>query len=206
MSMPFNLFSLAPSRRVGFAPSLLAAVFFVALLAPSGALAQVPEAEGSKGDPGSMQAQQKQMMELQEVQQELDKTREQALAKPALAKKRDDLQGKIEAAMAKENPKAEKQLKRFEKLRGEFDAANEAGNQERAQALAGELQTLGVSLQQTQAKVMKNEKINSAATSFQQDLLAQMKKLNPKTERLLARAQTLSQNLRGDAAMTPPSP
>lgn len=194
----------ALSRRFRFASPLLAGVLAVGLLAPAAASAQAPDpGAGGKGG-AAMQAKQKQMMELRQVQQKLDGIREEAMAKPALKKQQAALKEQIDEAMVEENPKAEKQIDRFEKLRGEFSEARKDGNQDKAKELAGELQELGQSLQKTQAKVMQREEIKSATESFQKKLVAQMKEVDPETEQLMARARSLSQQLRGGMMM--PSP
>jgi hypothetical protein len=77
------------------------------------------------------------MTEAQQIQQQLQPIQQQAMQDEALAGRLADLQTRIEAAMREENPDVFEQMEAFE---ADFMAAQEAGDQERAQAIAMEAQ------------------------------------------------------------------
>lgn len=148
------------------------------------------------GPPSGNQAELRQKMaELEKIRTQLDTIRDQALKDPALQKKQDALQAKVEAAMSEKDPEAMKKKEEFEKLQAQFESARASGDQAELSELMPRLQQLGQSLQATQQEVMQQEEIASAVDSFQTTMLKEMKKIDPKTESLLDRAQSIAQDL-----------
>jgi len=149
---------------------------------------------------------QKKMTELKQIRSKLDTIRDEALENPALEKKQAALESKLEAAMAKKDPEAPKKRKTFEKLSDEFETAQKSGDQQKLAELAPKLQKLGQSLQATQRAVMKQEPIAEAVSSFQEAMLKQMNEVDPQTDQLMSRAQTLAGELQSAMGQRGPAP
>lgn len=160
---------------------------------------------GAGGPPPEMQ---KKMAELEQLKTKLDDIRDQAMKDPALKKKREALESKLDAAMKAEDPEALKKKAEYEQLVGQLEAAQASGDREKLSQLAPRLQQLGQSLQATQQKVMQNEAVAEAVSSFQEAMIAQMKEVNPDTEKMLARAEGIAKELQaamgGMGRMGPP--
>ena len=147
------------------------------------------------GAGGPQAEMQKKMAELEQLKTKLDGIRDEAMKDPALKKKRDALESKLDAAMKAEDPEALKKKAEYEKLVGQFEAAQASGDRAKASQLAPQLQQLGQSLQATQQKVMQDDAVAKAVSEFQDAMIAQMKEVNPNTEKMLARAETIAKEL-----------
>lgn len=164
------------------------AVSSLAIAAPADA-----QTTGQVSRPGTgMQAK---MAEFQQIREKLDGIRDQALEAPELEKKRDALEAKLDAAMKAEDLKALEKKAEFEKLRTQMESAQASGNREKMGEIGPRLQQLGQSLQATQTTVMNKPEIAAAVESFQDAMIDQMKKVNPETESLMARAESLAKEL-----------
>lgn len=174
-----------------FTGALALACVFAADARAQGSAPQVmpPGAAG-----GQAEMQQK-MAELEQIKGKLDDIRDQALKDPALQKKREALETALDAAMKAEDPDALKKKAEYEKLIEKLEAARENGNKDKLTELGPRLRELGQSLQATQQKVMQKEAVAEAVNEFQEAMIARMKKVNPKTEQMLDRAEAIAQEL-----------
>jgi hypothetical protein len=109
------------------------------------------------GAGGAQAEMQKKMAELEQLKTKLDGIRDEAMKDPALKKKRDALESKLDAAMKAEDPQALKKKAEYEELVEKLETAQASGDREKVTELAPRLQKLGQSLQATQQKVMKDE-------------------------------------------------
>lgn len=177
---------------------------FVALLAsaPGSARAQV-SMPPQPGTPQMSPETRARIQEFQTIQQRLDQVREQALKDEKLAKKQEALQTEIETEMKKLDPNAAKNLKRFDELKDQFEAARQSGDSEKARSLVGELQSLTAELREAQTKAMETKKVSAALGAFSDDLFAAMVKIEPEAKEMRARAQILVQELRAAAPQGP---
>jgi chromosome segregation ATPase len=173
--------------------------------ADSGAAVQGAEASAVAGahadsDPEAMQQQLAMVTELQSIDQVLSPLRTQALEDPEIQAEQARVVQQVEAAMESISPGIIEAQTRFETLRAEYGAAQQAGDQERLQSLAPELQTLQMSLQQTQSQAIEQEAVASALTAFRESMFDRMRALDPSADSLLTRAQDLSDALEAMAA------
>lgn len=167
--------------------------------APPDGAAESSAAETPAGLPGAGQDQMALMMELQTIQQALGPIREQAMQDPELQQQQQRLIDRVETEMERVDPGSADERARFDSLRAEFGSAQQAGDQERVQALGSELQALQTSLQETQREVLEQEEIAAAVEEFREDLREEMRATDPRADSLLSRADELSQEL--EAAM-----
>jgi uncharacterized protein with von Willebrand factor type A (vWA) domain len=147
------------------------------------------------GAGGAQAEMQKKMAELEQLKTKLDGIRDEAMKDPALKKKRDALESKLDAAMKAEDPQALKKKAEYEELVEKLETAQASGDREKVTELAPRLQKLGQSLQATQQKVMKDEAVAEAVSEFQDAMIEQMKEVNPNTEKMLARAENIAKEL-----------
>jgi chromosome segregation ATPase len=169
------------------------------------AVAQDGEASAVAGvhadrDPEAMQQQLSMVTELQSIDQVLSPLRTQALEDPEIQAEQARVVKQVEEAMESISPGILEKQTRFETLRAEYGAAQQAGDQERVQSLTPELQTLQMSLQQTQTQAIEQEDVASALTAFRENMFDRMRALDPAADSLLTRAQDLSDALEAMAA------
>lgn len=159
-------------------------------LTPAIAFAQMPP---MGGPPPEIQ---QKIGELQSIKQQLDGIHEKAVAEPKLKKKIDSFKSEIESAMIKEDPSLKKSISRFDELNEKFEKAMAAGDQETAKKLAPELEQLATKLSTAQGEALKKDGMSKKAEAIQKEVVAAMKKVDPKTESLMNRADTLRDELR----------
>lgn len=170
-------------RAAGFAALALA-------LSPAIALAQMPP---MGGPPPEIQ---KKLGELQSIKRQLDSIHEKAVAKPKLKKKIDAFKSEIESAMIKEDPTLKKSISRFDELNAKFEKAMKDGDQKTAKELAPELEQLATKLSAAQGKALETGDLKKRADVIQKEVVAAMKKVDPKTQSLMDRADQLQGELR----------
>ena len=168
--------------------------------ADAGATAQAGEPTPDTGvpagfDPETTQRQMAMMTELQAIDMVLSPIREQAIQDPELQAQQTQLVEHVDAAMESISPGILEKRTRFDELRADYAAAQQAGDQERLQSLAGELQPLQAVLQQTQSQAIEQEDVASSLTSFREGMFDKMRALDPAADSLLSRAQALSEEL-----------
>jgi hypothetical protein len=124
------------------------------------------------------------MTEAQQIQQQLQPIQQQAMQDEALAGRLADLQTRIEAAMREENPDVFEQMEAFE---ADFMAAQEAGDQERAQAIAMEAQGTQQEIQSLQQTVLERPEIREPIEAFEEAQRARMIEIDPEAGELMDR-------------------
>jgi hypothetical protein len=124
------------------------------------------------------------MTEAQQIQQQLQPIQQQAMQDEALAGRLADLQTRIEAAMREENPDVFEQMEAFE---ADFMAAQEAGDQERAQAIAMEAQGTQQEIQSLQQTVLARPEIREPIEAFEEAQRARMIEIDPAAGELMDR-------------------
>lgn len=139
-------------------------------------------------DPETME----QVMEIQEIQNQLQPAQQEALQDEELASRLEALQERIEAAMREQNPQA---VERMNTLRDEMAAAQEAGDQERLQALMTEAQGIQEEVQALQASVLERPEIREQVEEFEAAYRERMIEIDPEAEPLLDRMDELIANL-----------
>jgi hypothetical protein len=168
--------------------------------ADAGATAQAEEPTPGAGAPTGMnpEATQRQiamMTELQAIDMVLSPIREQAIQDPEMQAQQTQVVEQVDAAMESISPGILEKRTRFDELRADYAAAQQAGDQERLQSLAGELQPPQAALQQTQSQAMQREDVASSLTRFREGMFDKIRALDPSADSLLNRAQALSEEL-----------
>lgn len=143
------------------------------------------------------------LTELQGIQQELSMIQQQALQNPALQDDRDSLERQLEAEIRELDPEVEAKRERRDTIASEFETAREEGDEASAQELAAEGQRLQASLQQTRQRAMGTADMRAAIESFQEDMLAAMQEVDPRTDSLVARAEAIVAHLQERMAQEP---
>ncbi len=170
--------------------------------------AGAPDGQPARLSPPDAEALERQMTlmsELRSIDQALSPLRERASQDPELQAKEAALVAQVEAAMEAIDPNVGATRARFDSLRTEFTTAQQSGEEVEAQSLAGELQSLQMSLQETQSQALQREDVATAIEAFRTDLFAWMRANDPAADSLLNRAEELNQALQAmapDAAPT----
>jgi len=194
-----------PAARRALTLVPIFALLAVAACASEGADEAEPDAAASDSaapaDPAVAQERMALIGELQSIDRTLQPIRNAALQDPELQAQQGRLVEQVQAAMAEIDPGVEADMARFDSLRAEFGAAQQAGEQERVEALATELRMLQASLQQTQGEALEQEEVAAALETFRSDLEDRMRAADPRADSLIERAEQLRQQL--EAMQTP---
>lgn len=156
--------------------------------------------EGVPGAPANidteaMQRQMALMTQLQAIDQVLAPVREQAMRDPEMQAKEQEIMGQLEVAMESITPGIGGMRVRFDSLRTEYGAAQQAGDQEHVQSLGGELQMLQASIQETQSQALQQEDVALAIDGMREALFARMRAIDPGADSLLTQAEEVMQEL-----------
>lgn len=143
---------------------------------------------------------QEMMAEFQEKQERLQTLQEEAIeGNDALQEQQNAIQAQIEEAMRALEPDFDQLLERLESMEAEAQEAQEAEDTERLQSIMAEAQAVNGRLQQAERQAFEREEIQEAVESFQDDLMTQMKEIDPEAEELVDELEALAERL--DAAM-----
>ncbi len=179
---------------------LRAAATISCLVLPSCRSTGDAAAEPDAPDPAAMQNEMALFGELQSIDQALAPIREQAMSDPKLKAREQALVAQVQAAIEAAEPGLVGAEARFDSLRTEYEAAGQAGDSTRVQAIGVQLQSLQSSLKQVQGQVLEQEEIAEAVEGFRQDLFAHMRTLDPRADSLLDLAEDITQRLEAAAA------
>lgn len=188
---------MPPMRRLVRGPALAAAAL---LVTAGGAFAQVPlPGAGPQQEqlPDSITAL---LMEVQMLQQRLGGIQQQALQEDtALQQKQEILQERIEKAMIEADPQVETATARLQALQQEAQAAQAAQDTTTLMGLVQEAQQLQERLEVAQESVMEQPEVMGAMEAFRADLLVAMKRVEPETDTLIERFESLVAKLQAAA-------
>ena len=145
---------------------------------------------GQEMDPETMAL----MMEAQELQQRLQPLEQEAMQDPELAAMLEDVQERVETAMRDEDPELFEEMVRLEEA---FVAAQEAGDEERAQEVGMEAQGVYAQLQSLQQAVMDRPEIREPIEAFEEAHRERMLEIDPEAEELLDRMREIMAELEG---------
>ncbi len=150
----------------------------------------LPSAGGGQGGP---------MMEMQQLQKQLQSISQEAMQDTALQQQMQEVQTLIDETMRAMSPQAGEQLDRMDSIRGQLQTAQSQGDTARLRTLVMEAQKLQQSLQKLRTKAMQQQEVAQELKSFQEDLRAEMRRINPNTDSLMDRADSLRQEMQGQA-------
>ncbi|TVP58918.1 MAG: hypothetical protein EA351_02590 [Gemmatimonadales bacterium] len=124
------------------------------------------------------------MMEAQELQQRLAAIQDEAMQDEALAAQLTSIQDEVEAGLREEAPELLAQMEEYE---AEYMAAQEAGDQERVQAIAMEAQQAQMEIQAAQQSVLSRPDIAESIDDFEEAQHARMIEIDPEAREILDR-------------------
>jgi chaperonin cofactor prefoldin len=182
------------SRRPLARSALSAALLGLALSAAPGVAQQMPASPFMQQEiPAEIEAL---LAEAQETQERLAGIHEQAMAgSEELRKKQDDLREMVDSAMRTVDPEFEANMDRMGELEQQAMAAQASQDGERLQALMTEAQSLAGRLQAAQAQAMDSPEVIREMEAFEEDLIAEMTRIDPETPGLLSRLEELAEEL-----------
>jgi hypothetical protein len=132
------------------------------------------------------------VMEAQELQQQLAPIQQAAMEDEALATRLEELQEQIEAAMREESPELFAQM---EQLEADFMAAQEAGDQERVQAVGMEAQSVQMQLQSVQQAVLERPDVREPVDAFEEARRARMIEIDPQAGEIMDRIDEIFEEM-----------
>jgi chromosome segregation ATPase len=180
----------------------LAALAGILLLtAPALGQQPAPPQQPQEEIPDSIQ---EMMTEFEETRQRFDQLHTRALEEnPELQERQEAIGEMVNDAIAEIDPESEARMDRLAALEREAQAAQQQEDMDALQALVMEAQGIQQALQEAQEQALEREDIQNAIEEFQDDVLDEMKKLDPEAEDLLDRLQELAERLM--AQQGPPS-
>ncbi len=161
-----------------------------------------PGAPAAVADTASLQRQMELMTELRAIDQALAPLRARAQEDAGIHAQEQALVAQVDAAMESISPGVIEARQRFEALRGDFAAAQQAGDEERARSLGMELQGLQTRLQETQSAALSQGDVAASIETFRNNLFEWMRAADPQADSLLDRAEAITDELE---RLTPPS-
>lgn len=137
------------------------------------------------------------LQELQQVQQKLSQIRQKALQQNGdLRQRRDTIQKIVQDAMREEDPQLDERMGRLDSMRAEMQAARQSQDTQKMRKLMMEARGVQQKIQAAQAAALQREDVAKEVDSFETDLIAEMKKVDPEAAKLLARADEIVAELR----------
>ena len=101
----------------------------------------------------------------------------------------------VKAAMQRQDPGLDALARRVEQMQAEGTAAQQRGERARVQQLQTELLRIQQRFAQAQQQVMQQPAIKQRARQIEQQLHAAMLRVEPETDRLMARGKELNDRL-----------
>lgn len=146
---------------------------------------QAPAQQGQGPAAGSQQDPRALLQEMEKIQQDLLQIQEAALeANPDLRKEAEALQDTLLEAMRAEGFDPMQSLNRMEKLERELQSG--AADAEKRPDLIAELRREQRQLMQAEQAALERENVRKAREQFMDNLMAAMRKENPRTDDLMA--------------------
>ena len=155
---------------------------------PEGAAQQAPPGMQQDMDPEMMAL----MMEMQELEQRIAPIQQEAMQDESLASQLTELQNRVETAMREENEEAFEQM---EELEQEFFAAQEAGDEQRAQEIGLEAQGVQMELQTLQQSVIDRPDFRESIDAFEEEQRARMVEIDPEADEIIQRIEEIMDEL-----------
>jgi uncharacterized phage infection (PIP) family protein YhgE len=136
------------------------------------------------------------LVEAQQIQQRLANLQQQAIeANDALSAERDSIEQQIEATVVATDSQAAGRIARLKELEVQFDSARAAQDTAKLQSVVAEAQTLNQQVQQARMAAMQQDSIANRIDAFREKLLAGMRKIEPRTDSLIARVEAIAARL-----------
>jgi hypothetical protein len=174
---------------------------FAALALPVGAAAQ--EAQPQPQAPASAAAPAAPQNEVQQIQQRIAALQQQAMQDPSVKTAEATFEAELLAAMTAADPAVTQKAARAEAMKQEVEAARQAGDNARLQALATEAQQLQAYFNPLRQRVLQQPDIQQKRQAFLAVVFEKMTQLDPQAPTLVQRLQELRN---GGAQAAPQQP
>ena len=136
------------------------------------------------------------VQEAQQIQRRLAEIQQTALEQnPELEEQGKAVDESIKAAMRDVDPKIDQRIERLNQVKSEFAEARSANDTAKARSLLREAQQIQKRIAATRSEVVQREAIEEEMTAFREDMLAAMRKVDPKTDDLIARLEEITNRL-----------
>jgi hypothetical protein len=136
------------------------------------------------------------LAEAQQIQQRLAALQQQAIeANKELSAERDSIEQQIEATVVATDSQAAGRMARLKVLEAQFDSAQAAQDTAKLQSVVMEAQALNQQVQRERMAAMQQDSIAARIDAFRQKLLAGMRKIEPRTDSLIARVEAIAARL-----------
>ncbi len=133
------------------------------------------------------------LVEAQQIQQRLAELQQQAItANQELSAERDSIETEIEASVVATDSQAAGRLARLKELETQFDSARAAQDTAKLQSVVMEAQALNQQVQQARLAAMQQDSIAARIGAFREKLLDGMRKIEPRTDSLIARVEAIA--------------
>gem|GEM_PF-1263162 len=149
-----------------------------------GAEQPAPEQQQMQMDPEAMEL----MTEAQELQQRLAPVEQEAMEDEELAAQLAQIQDQVETAMRDEGPELFEQM---EQLEAEFMAAQEAGDEQRAQEIGMEAQGIEAELRALQQDVLERPEIRGPIDEFEEARRTKMIEIDSEAGEIMDRLEEI---------------
>ncbi len=149
------------------------------------------------GQPGmQQQGQANPQMEMQQLQQELAAIQQQAIQNnPELEQKGDALEGLVMDKMEAAGYAPRRDLETLEDAQEQLQDPELSADERQAVIQSEDVQQAQMNLQEAQQAVAGDEEIQDAQVELREDLMEAMRAANPDVDDLLARLQSLQQQM-----------
>lgn len=182
------------SRRNTF---MLAALFGALCLVSVPASAQTPQPQAMPQIPDSIR---QMLMELRDIREQLEAIQEQTLASnAALRAQQEAAEDAVMEAMLAVDPGVDEAMQRLDAMAEEARAAQAQQDTAAMRRLLIEGQRMHQQIQSAQAQAIQREDVAKRIEEYRDDLLAAMKKHDPRTEELIHRMEDLTERLQAAA-------
>lgn len=143
------------------------------------------------GGPGSQGA----IMEMRQIQKQLRGLRQKALQDSSLARRLEGLRAMIDSTMRAMSPQAGPRMDRMDSIRGEMQTARSESDTARLRSLVREGRQLQRALRKLRQQAMEQEDVAAALEDFRSALRERMREVDPATDSLMTRADTLRRRM-----------
>lgn len=138
--------------------------------------------------------------EYEQVQEQLNAIRAEALERnPELNEQQNEIQNTVERLMLESNPDLEESVDYLSELQVQMRRAGAAGQQEEVDRLMQEAQRIQLQIRGVQSEVMESDALAPEISEYRENLLAEMRAVDPTAPRLVERLEQLADQLRTSA-------
>lgn len=180
------------TNRIVSAAALSAALFLPAVL---GAQARTVNARAAAPAASSNASAREMMAEMQRIQARLQVVHNQVMQDPAMRSSQEAFMRDVKAAMLRVDPGLDALARRVEGMQQQVVAAQQRRDARAIQQLSTELAPIQQRFMRAQEQVMRQPAIATRARQIEAQLHTRMLRVEPETDRLLARGKELQARL-----------